>query len=306
MADQPTSPTPPADANAQQQLDLALRLLTLTYRCDYEQLRLLPNRLPDDLPFALPLPEGARILGALNLAQSDDPEQPDLPGRLAPLAIILVETPYYPVEQGAQRLSAALEAQGWTQNVMPQHMRGGFAHVVPNYNFMRFGSAANDYILSISPAPSASAQITTFSISVNQETSAPPQRRIDYREQRESIPALFPPPGATQQGGGGSGGNGRSWVTATLSTDHSVTEVMANYDRQLESGGWRRRSGGSSDSVGWSFWAFNDIEGAEGRGALAVLGDPGHPRDYLALIQIETDAGGNGFAHWQSHSILKG
>lgn len=300
MTDQPASPTLPADASAEQQIDLALRLLAMTYRCDHNELRLLPDRLPNDLPFALPLPEDARILGALSRAQPDSTE-----GHLPSLAIILVETPH-PAEQGAQRLSAALEAQGWTQSA--PHMRGGFAHVVPGYNFMRYGLAASDYILNISLLPGASEQPTIFTFSVARELAPPPQRRRDYFEQRESIPALFPPAGATQQGGGGGGGgNGRVWASADLSTDHSVAEVMANYDRQLESGGWRRRSGGSSGSVGWSYWSFNDDEGAEWRGALAVLGDPDRPRDYLALIQIESDSAYNdGFTNWRSHSILKG
>lgn len=304
MADQPTSPTPPAeqpDASAQQRIDLALRLLAAPYRCDYEQLRLTTGALPSDLPFELPLPDGARILGALSLGQSDQPDH------RPPLAIILVETPHT-VEQGAQRLSAALEAQGWTQSAPLLHMRGGFVHVMPGYNFMRYGSAASDDILTITMLPSASAQPTTFSISVQRESPQSQRRPRDYREQRESIPALFPPTGATQQGGGGGGGgsNSRLYATATLSTDHTTSEVMANYDRQLEGDGWRRRSGGSSGSIGWSYWAFMDDEGKAWRGSLAVFGDPDRPRDYLAFIQIELDsADESGFTGWQSHSILR-
>ena len=300
MADQPTSPTPPADASAAQRLDLALRLLAMTYHCDTSLLRLLPGRPPDDLLVTLPLPEDVRILGALTVAP------PDLPtGHAPPLAIILVETPHT-VEQGARRLSAALEAQGWSQNIVPPHMRGGFVHVMPNYNFMRFGLAASDYVLTISPLASASEQPTTFSISVGQESAPPPQRRRDYIEQRELIPTLLPPAGATQQSGGGGGGSGRRYMHAYLSTDAPIAEVMATYDRQLERAGWQRRSGGASGSVGWSYWTFTD-EGKAWRGALAVLGDPGRPRDSMAFIQIETDGDdGSEFASWKSHAIISG
>lgn len=293
MADQPASPTPPADANAEQRLDLALRLLATLYRCDYGQLRLLTDRLPDDLPFALPLPKDVRILGGLSLGQSD------LPNHHPPLAIILVETPQS-AEQGAQRLSAPLEAQGWIQGA--PHMRGGFAHVVPDHNFMRFSSADGDHALTVAPLPSASVQPTTFSIMAQRDW--PRQLHGGFRDQRELIPALMPPAGATQQGGGGGGGGGRFYSTANLSTDAPIAEIIANYDRQLERANWQRRSSETSGSVGGSYWSFTDNEGKAWRGLLAVLGDPDHPRDYLAFIQIETDADVNGFAHWQSHNTI--
>jgi hypothetical protein len=297
MADQPTSPTPPTDASAEQWLDLALRLLAALYRCDYEQLRLLPDRLPDDLPFALPLPEDVRVLGALSLGQSD------LPNHHPPLAIMLVETPQT-AEQGAQRLSATLEAQGWIPSA--PHMRGGFAHVVPNHSLMRFGSASGDYALTVAPLPGASAQPATFWIMAQRDW--PQQLHGAFRDQRELIPALLPPAGAAQQGGGCGGGNGRFYSTANLSTEAPITAVMANYDRQLERANWQRRSGETSGSVGGSYWSFTDNEGVKWRGSLAVLGDPDRPRDYLSFIQIETDASTdrNGLVGWQSHSFVKG
>jgi hypothetical protein len=59
--------------------------------------------------------------------------------------------------------------------------------------------------------------------------------------------------------------------------------------------------------VGWSYWSFSDDEQKAWRGALAVLGDPERPRDYLALIQIDSDSRDDGgFAGWKSHSIIGG
>lgn len=296
MADQPTSPTPTPADSAEQRLDLALRLLTMQYRVASDQLRLTPGKLPDDLPFALPLPEGARVLGALSIAQPDQPDHHPL------LAIILVETPHT-LEQGAQRLSATLEAQGWAQNAIP-HMRGGFVHVMPGHHFMRFRAPSGDDVLSISPLPEASAPTTTFSISVQREPPFSDQRRPDaFRDLNELIPPLLPPPGATQEGGGGGGGNRRRYASANLTTDAPIAEVMANYDRQMEGGGWRRRSGGASASAGWSFWSFTDQEGAEWRGALVAFSDPERPRDYLAMVQIETDSRDDGGgSSWTVHS----
>ncbi|HEX2349527.1 MAG TPA: hypothetical protein VHI51_13935 [Ktedonobacterales bacterium] len=297
MADQPTSPTPPVDASAERRLDLAQRLLAMTYHCDTGLLRLLPGALPDGLPFELPLPDGARILGALSVASRDQPDQH------RPLATILMEMPHT-AEQGAQRLSVALEAQGWAQNIMPPRMCGGFAHVMPNHQFMRFALAASDYTLTISPLPSANVQPTTFSIMAQRDW---PRQIHDYfHDQRELIPMLLPPAGATQQSGDGGGGSGRRYVNAYLSTDAPIAEVMATYDRQLERANWRRRSSETSRSVGGSYWSFSDNEGTEWRGSLAVFGDPDRPRDYMAFLQIETDADVNGFARWQSHSTIQG
>ncbi|MGH2503643.1 MAG: hypothetical protein ACRDID_14135, partial [Ktedonobacterales bacterium] len=187
-----------------------------------------------------------------------------------------------------------------------------FVHVMPNYNFMRFVSAASDFTLTILPLQGVSASPMTFSLTVQREPPQPQlQRPRDpFHDHRELIPALLPPVGATQQGGGGGGGNGRRYASANLTTGAPIAEVMATYDRQLESGGWRRRSGGASGSVGWSYWSFTDDEQDEQkawRGALAVLGDPERPRDYLAFIQIEPEsADDGGFAGWKSHSLLKG
>jgi hypothetical protein len=300
MADQPTPPTPLPGADAEQRLDLALRLLAMSHHCDSDLFSLSPGALPRDLPFELPLPDDARMLGALSVGQ------PNLPDHQPPLAIILVEMPHT-VEQSAQRLSAALEAQGWSQNAMPHNMRGGFAHVMPNYNYMSFRSAASDYVLTILPQPSASASPTTFSISVQREPTQAQRRPDPFHDQRELIPALLPPVGATQQSGGGGGGNRSRYTSASLTTSAPIAEVMATYDRQLERGGWRRRSGGVSGSVGWSYWSFSDDEQKAWRGALAVLGDPERPRDYLALIQIDSDSRDDGgFAGWKSHSIIGG
>jgi hypothetical protein len=296
MADQPTPPAPRPDA--EQRLDLALRLLAMAYHCDVGLFRLSSGVLPHDLPFELPLPEDAHVLGALSVGQSDQPDQH------LPLTIILVETPHT-MEQGTLRLSAALDAQGWAQNAIP-YMRGGFVHVMPGYNYMRFGAAASDYTLTILPLQGASAPPTTFSISVQREAPQAQRRPGDFHDQRELIPALLPPAGATQQGGGGGGGNGHFYSNANLSTDAPIAEVMANYGRQLERGDWQQRSSGANGSVGWSYWSFTDKDGAAWRGSLVVLGDPDRPRDYLAFIQTNSDTDVEGFAHWRSHSIIRG
>jgi hypothetical protein len=309
MTDQPTPPTPPPDASGEQRLDLALRLLTMQYGVASDHLRLSPGKLPDDLPFELPLPAGAHVLGALSVAREPAEQESAATRRVLHTlrTIMLVELPLTE-EQGAQALSERLETAGWGREFMP-HMRGGFVHVMPSHNFMRFRAASGDDVLIISPLPGASAQTTAFSLAAHQEP--PPfsdQHHPDtFRDLNELIPPLLPPPGATQQSGGGGGGNGSRYSSASLTTSAPIAEVMANYDPQLERGGWRRRSGGVSGSVGWSYWSFSDDEQKAWRGALAVLGDPERPRDYLALIQIDSGSRDDGgFAGWKSHSIIGG
>ena len=295
MADQPTSPPPPA-ADAEQRLNLALRLLAMSHRVTGGQLKLTPGKLPDDLSFALPLPDGARILGAQSIAHTD---------ARAPMVTILFEMPLTP-EPSVQAFAERLEAQGWTREFMP-HMRGGFMHTMPGFDFQRYRQPEGDYVLVISSLPGESAP-TTVSIAAHQE---PPMRgRPDgFRDLQELLPSLFPPPGAAQQGGGGGGGNTRRYTSANLTTERPIAEVMANYDQQLERGGGRRRSGAVSGPVGWSYWSFADEQGAAWRGSLVVSGDPDHPREYVALLQIEaqTSEDGDGpHSGWTVHGVISG
>lgn len=293
MADQPASPSPADDAG---RLDLALRLLAMSHRVTGDQLTLTLGKLPDDLPFALPLPAGARILGALAVIHTD---------ARAPLVTILVETPFAS-EPSAQAFAERLEAQGWTREFMP-HMRGGFVHTMPGFDAQRYRQPAGDNVLVISSLPGESAP-TTVSIAAHHES--PMRGRPDgFRDLQELIPSLFPPPGASQQGGGAGGSNRRRYTSANLTTERPIAEVMANYDGQLERSGWRRRSGAVSGPVGWSYWSFADEQGVAWRGSLAVVGDPDRPREYVALLQIEAepDTDGDGLhSGWTVHGVISG
>ncbi|HZC05840.1 MAG TPA: hypothetical protein VE338_09375 [Ktedonobacterales bacterium] len=317
MDRQDDQPAPPANnpapepaaaepASAERQLELALRMLAQQSHASPANLRLLPGQAPADLPFTLPLPPGARIVGSMTGAE---------PQNAPPAVTILVDAPLSP-EQSVGFYVDALQAANWTQEVMP-HMRGGFVHVQPGgFTFLNFHSASDDQHLTITTLPGADERQTTLSIVVRKEQRPGWQRsgmgagsRGGMRGDMETlIPPLLPPPGASQQGGGGGGGMGRWQSNAQTQTELPVAELIAHYDGQLERGGWRRRDGGASGPVGWSFWAFADSEGEPWRGKLLALNSPDRPHDYLLLIQIEAEnqhdqQGGHFVSSFTSSSI---
>ncbi len=310
MDERPDSPTPdqrPADApNAsgtpEQRLELAVRLLAQQFHAARGEITLLPGRLPDDLPLPLPLPDGARVVGAMTHTW----------GPAVDVTTILIDTTLS-AEQSAQFYSQRLEPLGWAPRIMP-HERGGFVHVWPGSPaFRRFTSGEGGYALSFTALPGVATGETTVQVVVQKEQESDEQRAGMKPERMRDvlalIPPLLPPSGASQQpgGGGGGGGTGRWYSIAQMESTQPVAEVIAHYDEQLERGGWRRRDGGASGPVGWSFWSFADTAGAPWRGVLLALNSPDHPRDYLLLVQIESegesDARGSGFF---SRALLMG
>lgn len=290
--DQPTTPAHPTPepGATEQQLALALRMLAHQTHTAPANLNLLSGRAPDNLPFTLPLPPGARIVGTMTHAE---------PPNGAPVVTMLVDAPLSP-EQSIASYTNALEAENWTQDVMP-HMHGGFVHAQPGgFTFVHFHSAAGDWMLTISTMSDADERETALSIMLRKDQRPNWQRSVRTPDMMQLIPPLLPPPGASQQGGGGGGGAGRWQTNATVETALPVADVLAHYDRQLEKGGWRRRDGGASGPAAWSFWAFQDNDGEPWRGVFLALNSPDRPRDYLVLVQIEaenqSDQQGGGFS----------
>ncbi|HET9111821.1 MAG TPA: hypothetical protein VFN78_13410 [Ktedonobacterales bacterium] len=284
--DQPATPANSAPepgaaepASVEPQLALALRMLAHQTYTAPTNLNLLPGRAPDDLPFTLPVPPGAHIVGSMTHAE---------PPNGAQVVTILVDAPLSP-EQSIAFYTNALEAANWTQDVMP-HMHGGFVHAQPGgFTFLNFHSAAGDWILTVSTMSGADERQTALSIMLRKDQRPSWQRSGRTPDMMGLIPPLLPPPGASQQGGGGGGSHDRWQTNARVETALPVAELLAHYDRQLEKGGWRRRDGGASGPAGWSFWAFTDSEGEPWRGAFLALNSPDRPRDYLVLVQIEAE-----------------
>ena len=297
-----STPEPGAaeSATTEQRLTLALRMLAHQTHTAPANLSMLPEQAPDNLPFTLPLPPGAHIVGSMTHTE---------PPNGAPVVTILVDAPL-PPEQSVAFYTGALEAANWTQDVMP-HMHGGFLHAQPGgFTFVNFHSAAGDWMLTISTMSKADERETTLSIMLRKDQRPNWVRSGRTPDMMALIPPLLPPPGASQQGGGGGGSAGRWQTNASVETSLPIMDLLAHYDRQLEKGGWRRRDGGASGPAGWSFWAFQDNDGEPWRGVFLALNNPDRPRDYLVFVQIEAESSsgqqGGGFSIGGTIAQLRG
>lgn len=271
-------------SSVEQQLALALRLLAQRPGMNSD-VRLTAGNLPADFPLELPLPDGARLVGAMTQTFSRTG-----PGdRILPITTILVDAPLTG-EQCALFYAERLEAAGWEREYFP-FGHGGFVHTQPgNISILRFTATTTDYTLTLTVGKGSSEQETSLSIVAQRETQAANERRRERMPHDSSnlIPPLLPPPGASQQGGGGGGGSDHREQHAHVETSLDIAELIAHYDKQLGRAGWRRNDGGVSGPVGWSYWAFDGHEGAPWRGLLLALNALDRPRDYYLLIQIET------------------
>jgi hypothetical protein len=116
---EPTHTHPDANAHDEATFrELAMKLIAARYPNPQsgEPPQLLVGRLPPDLPFELPLPEGARVLGSL------------LQGDVSTAIMVLVTE--RPPDQVVGFYKERLKAAGWSKQEFPGQQRG-FVHSGP-------------------------------------------------------------------------------------------------------------------------------------------------------------------------------
>lgn len=227
--------------------------------------QLLVGELPPDLPFGIPLPEGAQVLGAL----------------LGGMPTIAIETSLAP-EATIDFYRTALAAEGWSEEASPGFGRGGFVHSAGNrvamVTFDR-GEAEPSLRITCFETPG---DVTSLQIHV-----AGPPHEPHFRERRmlghgpmNLLPAIMPPPHSTQQGGGGGSSDNHVDSRATLDTNLDVQAVGAHYRTQLERAGWQLSASGESSPVAWSTWTFKDDDTEPWSATFAALQQAHAPRRY--------------------------
>ncbi len=119
-----TADTPTPEENMTQLRTLALRLLARPFNIQEEpQPQLLAGKLPDPLPFNLPLPDGVHIVGSL----INSPEEIQ----------ILLDVDQSPTEIIAF-YTEQMQAAGWSEPDFQRRQRqseGGFVHTFPRPTF---------------------------------------------------------------------------------------------------------------------------------------------------------------------------
>lgn len=263
-----------ADEDREGALALLLRLLGRGFPMgpgENTAHRVVVGKLPDVLPVAIPLPDGARVLGSLVHGN-----------RYATVVLDADQTAEQVLEFYRQRL----RAEGWTVAEQPG-MHGGFAHSMfqPPLTFCR-GSHGPSLAVQATAIEGGPADVR---LNLNNDPRSSPcganARR--HHDIFSLIPTLTPPLGSEQSALGGSGGDGSSLTNATLHTSLDLAAIVAHYSDQLTASGWTQRDAGQEGLTAWSAWTFRDEDGEEWRGLFYALRRPGLADQYLLCVRVE-------------------
>lgn len=261
--------------------ELALRMLAARFGGgSTTEPRLLPAALPPDLPFALPIPDGARLLGTLLLGEPAASH--------VGAATVVLDTALL-ADEVIAFYQAKLPADGWSEEITPRR-HGGFmpagAERVASTSFDRGGQGPSLRIMCL-PAPD---EHITIQVVVAEQPAVSPQarRHLMERNPMDVLPPLPAPAGSSQmQGGGGTAGPDMAESNATVETDLDVPAIGAHYQALLERAGWTARGSGTSGPVAWGAWDFTDGAGEPWTAVFTAVQRPDAARRYHLWLRAD-------------------
>lgn len=220
------------------------------------------EELPTDLPFELPIPEGASIIGTSERSTYAD---------------ILLDTDLEPLAV-RDFYREALSGENW-RDVSLNMQGGGFQSGPVDAQFCYQDMEAQ---LNVFASKNASGS-TDIRLYVQDEadpylcaTSGGEIRRPLINDPYRLIPPLSTPEGVTirDTGSGGSGsrptGPTSAFQAATLETELTPQEIAEAYNTQLEGHDWTLLSAGSDEAIAWSIWTVEDEEQTTWAGTLII------------------------------------
>lgn len=278
--------------------------------------QLLLGVLPPDLPFALPLPPGSRIIGSA-IHQNIDPFGDMGPegGRPRYTWEIAFDAPL-PIAEVVTFYEQTLSGQGWTmpRQGPPMGIEGGFstdfealrrAHPPPpemaaqmaafersrpeHRMFCPPAGTGGSLRLTITPRRDGSAQV----LGHLDDHLFGPCRMRDVLEDTVAarLPRLIPPAGVNLMPGGG-GGSTDHWTSqASATTNQPVAMLEAHFAAQLAAAGWVRRAGEAAELLAWSAWTVPGEPPAGGFLSVRVA-EGTDRRECVALIEAADHEGG--------------
>lgn len=254
-----------------------------------EKLDLLVGRLPERLPTEVPLPEGARVLGSVGLAQARYE--------------ILLDADQSP-EQVREFYQQTLAAAGWT--LLPRPHSGAFLA----QNFLpplAFRCCENLLLLVNAQArKDGPTDVRLTLINSSRRTAHPqanfgtlsggfgfgvmsgePGRSPNSSPISSPIPVLTPPARGQVSGPTISRPTNGGWSSfSALTTGLSAQALLAHYAGQLEGAGWVRASQGTNGPLAWSTWTRSQAQ-ERWSGFLSVTEWPGQADRRQMQFQVE-------------------
>jgi hypothetical protein len=224
--------------------ELAERLLSRQYLYPGRPAtaRLLPDELPTDLPFAVPLPDQAQVIGS-GIGSVD--------GRTVRADII------FDVLDSSEAIfdfyRHEMEGRGWL--VAPQFgPRGGFMpQQFPTSQTYCQGAQGPWFSVSVTTPAGAPADVRLHLETLDPGPCA--QRPPARYPAPDMLPALYPPGGVVLRSTGGGGGPDRWSSDAVADTALAPAVLEAHFAGQMAGAGWTRIEGAGGAAAAWSAWS---------------------------------------------------
>ncbi len=275
----------PTNLNQTDLLEFALRLATYPGDPSTQDAKLLPGQLPDQLPVAIPFPEGSRILGSLIRN---------------PQSITMFLDIHLSPEQVLAFYRQHMQIAGWQTTDIYRPDRGGF---LSSGSRSRGGNeifyqGLQDPALAINalesspiwdddnsyrsgPSLTVNAFIgkdkgTDLRLNLEMNSSFPlgpaRHRRGHFSRNISSrLPAVEAPEGANQIGGGGGGSLDGANADATLETNKDLSTLAAHYKTQLQQAGCILSEEGQSGPLAWNTWTLKEDDDEQWHGFFMIL-----------------------------------
>jgi hypothetical protein len=242
---------------------LATRLIPTHGRSDRAvEPRLVAGRMPDDLPFPLPVPPGATVIGA---SVEDEFVMVVLDTDLSPRGVVA----FY---------RDALPRAGWEEPDSGRS-RGGFEQAAHGHaGFIRQGAKL---WLNAHAYPG---RLTDVRLALSTDQDEPAVHAGRHPIPR--LPELAPPVGARLRKMGGEGSPTGTSDTAELITSLDLAAIADHYSDQVREAGCIERDRGQGDLLAWSTWELDDPDHGPSQGLFLALQQLHDPTRYFLYERI--------------------
>ncbi len=295
--------SPNSNLNESDLLELALRLATNPGDSRTQNAQLLPGQLPDQLPVAIPFPEGSRVFGSLI--------------RTPESITMLLDTPLSP-EHVLTFYTERMQATGWQTTDIYRPHRGGFMSSGSRSHGGNeiFYQGLRDPTLTVNALGSSSAwgedgnrnrsgpaltvsafpgkgNVTDVRLNLEMNSSFPPgpPPRLRGRPSRNALsllPGVDPPEGAIQGGGGSRSSPNSAHTDAILLTHTDLSTLAAHYKTQLEQAGCVLTAEGQDGPLAWNSWTLKEDD-EQWHGFFLIL--KGLDQEYYLTMRMKSDYG---------------
>lgn len=225
---------------------------------------------PKDIPYELPIPDNAHIIGTVTGNWVD--------------YMLIMDANLTP-KSAHEFYAKSLTEKGWHEAPTNQG-QGGFIYQSDLYSGYCYGDG--EAFLSVE-TPQISDEKTSVRLSLDITPDIymcnPDSTGYGYLH-ADLIPELHAPSGAILQGSSSGGSDRDAEVTASLKSKLSAAEIVEIYNKQLLEVGWTMESNGSGDGAAWSNWTVKDKDGENWTGMLVVIKTSAN-NTLFALLRIE-------------------